>query len=218
QRFIDACASHGVCLIVDFEIRYTPQLQQWKAALDAGEFGDLVFAEARCKWWRSQAYYDQGGWRGTWRLDGGGSLANQGIHVVDLFVWLCGDAKVVAARSGAFAHRIETEDLSVAVLEMPNGHPAVITTTTCHHLDDEFGVITSGTLGSASNTTRGEFRVKFEREGRDQLSTLSPDWPKSAAEDMVRVLRDGRAPHVPGEEGIRSIRLLEAIYRGAGVK
>src|SRR5918911_5637199 len=161
QRLIDACQAHGVHLVVDFEWRYTPQLQQWKAALEAGEFGDIIFAEARCKVWRDQAYYDQGGWRGTWQLDGGGSLANQGIHAADLLVWLCGTPRVLSARSGVMAHRIETEDLTVALLELPNGRPAVLTTTTCYHLDNEFGVTVAGTWGSASNLPRGELSLKF---------------------------------------------------------
>jgi UDP-N-acetyl-2-amino-2-deoxyglucuronate dehydrogenase len=108
QRLIDVYHAHSVLLVVDFEWRYTPQLQQWKAAIDAGELGDIVFAEARCKGWRDQASYDQSGWRGTWQLDRGGSLANQGIHAVDLLVWLCGAPKVLSARSGIVAHRIET--------------------------------------------------------------------------------------------------------------
>ena len=224
HRIIQACESRGVKLVADYQLRYTPALQQWKAAVEAGELGDIIFAEARCKWWRSQDYYDQGGWRGTWKYDGGGSLANQGIHIVDLFVWLCGDPRVITARSGAFGHRIETEDLTVALLELPNGRPASITTTTCHHLGDEFGVAISGALGSASNLTGGDLRVKLEKDGGvdrnvpDSLKAPIPNWPKSAVEDMVRVLRDGAAPYVPGEEGIRPVRLMEEIYTAAGVK
>ena len=218
QRLIEVCHAHGVHLVVDFEWRYTPPLQQWKVALAAGEFGDVLFAEARCKVWRDQAYYDQGGWRGTWELDGGGSLANQGIHAVDLLVWLCGTPKVLTARSGVLAHRIETEDLTVALLELPNGRPAMLTTTTCYHLDNEFGVTISGTLGSASNLPLGELSLKFARDGRACLRTPAPDWPKSAGEDMIYVLREGTSPHVSGAEGLRSIQLMEAVYRAAGVR
>jgi UDP-N-acetyl-2-amino-2-deoxyglucuronate dehydrogenase len=218
QRLIEACHAHGVHLVVDFEWRYTPPLQQWKAALKAGEFGDVLFAEARCKVWRDQAYYDQGGWRGTWALDGGGSLANQGIHAVDLLVWLCGNPQVLSARAEVVAHRIETEDLTVALLELPNGRPALLTTTTCDHLDNEFGVAIAGTLGSASNLPRGELRCKFARDGRAGLRTPAPAWPRSAAADMIAVLRQGTAPHVPGAEGLRSVHLMEAVYRAAGVR
>ena len=221
RRLIQVCESSGVKLVVDLEMRYAPPFQQWKAAVDAGELGDIVFAEARCKWWRSQDYYDSTRWRGTWKLAGGGSLANQGIHVVDLLIWLCGDPKVIAATSGVFAHRIEVEDLTVALLELPNGRPGAVTTTVCHHLGDEFGVSISGTLGSTSSFgtggAEGGLRVKLEKGGLTELQTPVPDWPKSAVEDMVRVLRDGTPPHVPGEEGMRSVRLMEQVYAAASV-
>ena len=105
-------------------------------------------------------------------------------------------------------------------LELPNGRPGAIITTTCHHLSDEFGVSISGTLGSASNLGGGEgdIRVEFERDARETLDTPVPDGPGSAVEDMVRVLRDGASPLVPGEEGIRCVRLAEDIYRAAGVR
>jgi len=140
NRFIETCKINNVHLIVDFDVRYTPSVQQWKAAIEEGEFGDIIFAEARCTWWRSQEYYDLGGWRGTWKMDGGGSLANQGVHLVDLLIWFCGDLKVINARSGVFSHKIETEDFTSAFLEMTNGNPAIIITTTNHYLDNHFGV------------------------------------------------------------------------------
>lgn len=137
---------------------------------------------------------------------------------MDLLVWLCGTPRVLSARSGVLAHRIETEDLTVALLELPNGRLAVLTTTTCDHLDNEFGVAITGTLGSASNLPRGELRCKFARDDRVGLRAPAPAWPQSAAEDMIAVLRQGTAPHVPGAEGLRSVHLMEAVYRAAGVR
>lgn len=215
QRMIDICRDAGVSLIVDFRRRYTPRLQQWKAAIDAGEFGDIVYAEARCKWWRSPAYYE--GWHGTWALDGGGSLMNQGIHVLDQLLWLCGDCEVVAAQSGAAAHDIETEDFTSVLLTLGNGNPALVTTTTNCHFNDEFGVCVSGTKGSGSDIS-GDARFAFEENGHEDLETPVPDLPAHAAADMVRVLRKGTDPYVPGEEGIRSVRIIEEIYRKAGIR
>ncbi|MFH1708126.1 MAG: Gfo/Idh/MocA family oxidoreductase [Planctomycetota bacterium] len=147
RQMIDVCREHKVQFIVDFQMRYEAPLQQWKAAIDAGELGKVVFGEARCKWWRSQAYYDAGGWRGTWKMDGGGSVANQGIHLVDLLIWLLGEPTILAVRAGVFNHTIETEDLTIALLETPNGSPSTILTTTNYHLNDEYGVSVTGTLG-----------------------------------------------------------------------
>jgi len=60
--------------------------------------------------------------------------------------------------------------------------------------------------------------MKFGDKDKNQFKTPAPDWPKSAVEDMVRVLCDGSSPFVPGEEGIRSIQLIEAIYSKAGLR
>ena len=59
-----------------------------------GRFGRLTLGDTYVKWWRTQEYYDSGGWRGTWDLDGGGALMNQAIHNVDLLHWLMGDVEI----------------------------------------------------------------------------------------------------------------------------
>src|SRR2546425_279392 len=82
-----------------------------KNAIDHGRFGRLTLGDTYVKWWRAQEYYDSGGWRGTWQLDGGGALINQAIHNVDLIQWLMGDVETVFAMTGTLAHlRIEVED------------------------------------------------------------------------------------------------------------
>src|SRR6185503_9915828 len=83
------------------------------------------------KWWRSQAYYDSGAWRGTWDLDGGGALMNQGIHAVDLLQWLVGMPNEVMAFTSTIAHEnIEVEDTAVACLKFPNDFLGVIEAAT----------------------------------------------------------------------------------------
>ena len=83
------------------------------------------------KWWRSQDYYDSGGWRGTRELDGGGALMNQAIHNVDLLQWLMGDVASVQALTATLAHeRIEVEDVAVAALRFRNGALGTIEAST----------------------------------------------------------------------------------------
>lgn len=213
RRFIDACKKNKVNLIVDFEMRYHKDLQKLKYAIESGELGEIIFAEARCKWWRTQEYFDSTNWRGTWKYDGGGSAANQGIHVIDLLVWLCGDPKkVIASRYGVFAHNIETEDLTIAIIQLKNGNYGSIITTTNHHLGDEFGVSISFENGSISNL-RGELKIKM-KDGSEALKTEVPaNLPGNAVEDMIRVLTKNEKPYISGYEGMRSIELLEKIYK-----
>ena len=75
-----------------------------KRALDEGALGRPLLASARVKWWRPPEYYSQSRWRGTRDLDGGGALINQGIHTVDLLLWLLGDVRRVWARSATALH------------------------------------------------------------------------------------------------------------------
>ncbi|HEX7446865.1 MAG TPA: Gfo/Idh/MocA family oxidoreductase, partial [Pirellulales bacterium] len=90
DRIINACHDAGVKLGTIFPSRFHDSSQELKRAVDAGRFGTLTLGDAYVKWFRSQAYYDSGAWRGTWQLDGGGALMNQAIHSVDLLTWLMG--------------------------------------------------------------------------------------------------------------------------------
>ena len=102
-----------------------------KAALEADLLGRMVFAEAQVPWYRTQEYYDSGDWRGTWALDGGGALMNQGVHTADLLRWLCGPVETVYAQARTLAHeRVETEDVVAATLTFANGAVGILTAST----------------------------------------------------------------------------------------
>src|SRR5262249_9526119 len=115
DRIIQTCDRNKVKLCTIFPSRFADAHVALKKAVDAGRLGRLTLGETTCKWWRSQAYYDQGGWRGTKALDGGGSLMNQAIHNVDLLAWLMGPVTHVTGYIATLAHeRIEVEDTAVA--------------------------------------------------------------------------------------------------------
>ncbi|HET8840071.1 MAG TPA: Gfo/Idh/MocA family oxidoreductase, partial [Ktedonobacteraceae bacterium] len=80
----------GVQLAVISQHRFDPAIQQVRSLVEEGAFGRLVLGNALIPWWRSQAYYDSGSWRGSWSLDGGGVLMNQSIHYIDLLQWMLG--------------------------------------------------------------------------------------------------------------------------------
>ena len=80
--------------------------------------GKLTLGDAYVKWFRTQQYYDSGAWRGTWALDGGGALMNQGIHTVDVLLWLFGPVKSVMGRTANRLHRVEVEDTNTHVADV----------------------------------------------------------------------------------------------------
>ena len=112
--------------------------------------GRLTLGEAANKWWRSQAYYDDGGWKGTQALDGGGALMNQAIHNVDLLLWLMGPAASVCGLTATLAHeRIEVEDTAVAAIRFRSGALGVLTATTSVHPGYPKQIAVHGDKGSA---------------------------------------------------------------------
>ncbi len=126
-----AAAPAGTLATVISQHRFDPASIAVRDAVTRGDLGRLTSAVATVPWWRSQAYYDSGDWRGTWALDGGGSLMNQGIHTVDLLLWFLGRPVDVVARTAQLAHeRVEVEDTVAAVLRFESGALATLHATT----------------------------------------------------------------------------------------
>src|SRR5580704_4129661 len=91
DALIEAAKQCGVKLGVIFQDRRKAHIRQLKSWVDQGLLGKILFVDARVKWYRPPEYYASSRWRGTLALDGGGALINQGVHTVDLLLWLLGD-------------------------------------------------------------------------------------------------------------------------------
>ena len=131
DRMIAAADTTGKKLTIISQHRFDAATVLVKEAIDSGKLGKIVLADATVKWWRTQAYYDSGDWRGTWAMDGGGALMNQGVHTVDLLQWLAGGVTSLYAQTRTLAHeRIEVEDTAVAALTFASGAIGTLTATT----------------------------------------------------------------------------------------
>ncbi|NIA08176.1 MAG: Gfo/Idh/MocA family oxidoreductase [Actinobacteria bacterium] len=97
DEMIEECARNRVKLAVHYPLRFSQDILKAKKAIEMGLLGKLVLGEAIYKKYRSQEYYDRGGWRGTWQLDGGGVIMNQTIHPIDILQWFMGDVESVSA-------------------------------------------------------------------------------------------------------------------------
>jgi len=215
DAMIRECRKARVKLAVDFESRYLPDMLRIQKWIDDGRFGKLILGEARLKWYRSQDYYGASGWRGTWRYDGGGSLMNQTVHLIDLLQWYMGPADSVTGRIGVFAHKIETEDLGAAIIDFKNGAVGTVLGTTTCPKDTAFRievhgdrglVITEGNMLHLSHFLDGEERTEEE---------FLAGKPRNVVEDMIRAIREDGEPLVTGEEGRKSVELVLAIYQSS---
>jgi predicted dehydrogenase len=212
---ISACKKAGVKLAVDFDARYAPDNRRVKEAIAGGRFGKMILGEARLKWFRSHEYFlASGGWRGTWAMDGGGSLMNQSVHWVDILQWLMGPVESVVGQIGIFTHKIETEDLGMAMLKFKNGAHGAILGTTTHPVDLPARIEVHGELGAAilENHKATTFAIKGEPP---QTTPYVSTGPKNVVDDMIQALTKGKTPEVPGEEGRKSIEIVIAVYRSA---
>jgi predicted dehydrogenase len=231
DAMIAACREAGVQLGVAFQRRTDPAVRELHDAIRAGELGRLVLGSASVPYFRPQSYYESAGWRGTWSLDGGGALMNQGIHLVDMLLWLMGgEAEVVGASGGTLSHEIEVEDCVVAALRFEGGASGALVATTAAEPGFPHRVEVYGTLGGAQ--IEGDSLVRWEG-GAPRLSPqesgsvdagsgASPTAIGAAGhtlivEDFVASIREGREPLVSGEEGRRSLELVLAVYEAAGL-
>ncbi len=121
DRLLGAAAEAGVELTVISQHRFDAGVRRLRELIQAGRLGRLTLGEAAVKWYRSQDYYDSGDWRGTWALDGGGALMNQGIHYLDLLCWIMGPVAEVTALCATQAHEVEVEDVALALLRFQSG-------------------------------------------------------------------------------------------------
>jgi predicted dehydrogenase len=235
DRIIAACDRNGVQLCTIFPSRFADANRTLKAAVDAGRFGRLTLGETTCKWWRSQAYYDQGGWRGTKALDGGGALMNQAIHNVDLLLWMMGPATHVTGFIDRLAHeRIEVEDTAVACLRFQNGALGVIEATTSIHPGLPKTIAIHGDRGTAVIEQEDVLRWDFEPEtdadrevrarfahkvgasgGSSDPAAISHVYHARQLTDFVQALQTGRKPLVDGREGRRAVEVILAVYQSA---
>jgi predicted dehydrogenase len=229
---IRGCEKHGVRLCTIFPSRFADSSVVLKQAVDAGRFGKLTLGETACKWWRSQAYYDDGGWKGTQALDGGGALMNQAIHSVDLLLWMMGEATHVSGFTATLAHeRIEVEDTAVAVIRFASGALGVIQATTSVHPGYPKTISVHGDKGSAvieqEDVLRWDFtpplptdddvKARFAAKvgasgGAADPKAISHEGHRRQLADFVQAIREGREPTVDGKEGRKAVELICAIY------
>ena len=225
DTMIAACDTAGVKLFVVKQNRFNLPVTKLREAMDAGRFGKLVLGTVRVRWCRTQAYYDQDSWRGTWAEDGG-VFANQASHHVDLLEWMMGEVETVFAKSNTALVDIEVEDTGVVLVKFANGALGVIEATTATRPSDLEGSIS--VLGENGSVEIGGFAVnkmntwKFKQqltEDTEILNKYSENPPSVYGfghvryiEHVVDCILNEKAALVDGLEGRRSLELITAIY------
>lgn len=217
DRLIAAAEEAGVWLGVDYQSRYVPTNFRVARAMSEGLLGKPILGEVRFKWFRSQEYFEHGtGWRGTWAMDGGGSMANQGAHLLDLLLWFMGEPVSVYAEAAVMNHDIETEDVGLAILNFASGAKGTILGTTTFPESAYFGAEVHGTAGGVLIDAALDGTARTYGEGlAEKLEVLPAPPVANIAEDVISCLERGTDLMVNGREGRRTVALLEQVYRSA---
>jgi predicted dehydrogenase len=217
-----------------FQMRTESRYLKIKKILAEGQLGQVVrFSWIVTEWFRTEAYYASGGWRATWKGEGGGVLINQCLHQLDMLQWLMGMPARVRGfvRLGHF-HKIEVEDDVTAYMEFPNGASGTFVSTTGE---------SPGTSRLEINGAMGKLLLENDRLLflRNEVSMIElcktaklgfqkpevwkieipiPPEPAQHAtltRNFVDAILDGTRLTAPGEEGIHSIELANAVlYSG----
>jgi predicted dehydrogenase len=191
--------------------------------------GAQILANARVKWYRPPSYYQGSPWRGTQALDGGGALMNQGVHTVDLLLWLFGPVRRVFGKTAARLHAIEVEDTAVAVLEFASGALGTLEAATSAYPGYSRRIELTGSNGTlildGDDLTGVDLQDArdSERPTRPAGVTASAASPVvadptphvSVFEDFIGAVARRAAPSCDGPSGRQSVTLIEAIYRSS---
>lgn len=236
DSIIDACNAAGVVLGAIFPRRFQESSLAVKKAVDEGRFGTMVLGDVAIKWYRSQEYYDSGGWRGTWKLDGGGALMNQGIHGIDLLQWLLGGVESVTGLCATLAHTgIEVEDVASAAVRFTNGALGAIVGTTGAWPGTKIRIEICGSTGHVvledevvqtwafREETPEDDTIRTKLGPREGLSGGGAADPKAIDceghrrqfVDFVEAIRTGNAPRIGGAEARHAVAVITSIYRSA---
>lgn len=228
QRIISECKTQGVKLGVIFQSRFNPAFLKIKEAVQSGLLGNLLLGNAYIKWYRHKEYYESSDWKGTLKGDGGAALINQGIHTIDLLLDIMKDVENVYGQVKTMVHDIEGEDVAVALLNFKNGAMGTIEGGTALYPGYKERLEIFGENGSIIYEG-GEiisWNLKKENEISDDRSEIASTGAtnpmavdyrlhKAQISDMVEAIRNSRDPLVTGEDAIKSLELITAIYKSS---
>lgn len=229
-----AAEKSGLVFGLMFNQRTLGEHRKLKELVDSGELGELRRTNyIITNWFRAQSYYDSGGWRATWAGEGGGVLANQCPHNLDLWQWICGMPVRIRAFCGfGKYHDIEVEDDVTAYAEYENGATGVFITTT----GESPGTNRMEITGDNGKVVMEEGRITFWRN-RTPANVFNREWKggfgspetwkceipfrgggeehRGITRDWVRAIREGTPLIAPGVEGIRGVELANAMLLSA---
>jgi UDP-N-acetyl-2-amino-2-deoxyglucuronate dehydrogenase len=225
DQMILACAEARVKLFVVKQNRFNLPILKLRELIDSGRMGRLTLGTVRVRWCRTDDYYQQDPWRGTWTHDGG-VLANQASHHIDALEWMMGSVDSVYAIAQTALASVEVEDTALALLRFRSGALGVIEATTAARPNDIEGSLSVlGEYGTVEVAGKSLNRIRtWQLAGEDSVDSLAlesfsenpPDiygfGHLRYLEHVVDCVVNDSQQLVDGFEGRKSLELINAIY------
>ena len=224
KAILDAAERSGKTLSVIFQARYADDIIRLKRHIENGDLGNIVFCDIYMKFWRDDAYFKASPWRGTFAMDGGGALMNQGIHGIDIMHYMLGQPKLLSANVKTMVHNIEVEDTAIAMVEYPCGSLGVIEAATSTPPGFGRRIEINGTNGYAviSDVTLEKLFISGESiidRPPETMMGLASD-PSKMGHDMHLLQIRNFVRSIRGEEkllstaldGYNAVSFIEKIY------
>ncbi|MEW2519190.1 Gfo/Idh/MocA family protein [Actinacidiphila alni] len=231
DRIAAAERESGRTVAVISQRRFQPAAAFVHRAVTDGRLGRITSGVAESTFWRGQDYYDSGGWRGTLAGDGGGALMNQGIHALDLLLWMMGEPVEVQAYAGRLAHeRIDVEDTVAATIRFASGAIGTVTATTAAYPGLPVRLAVHGDGGSAviEREDLAYFHSAADARPDDgfdhnQAVPFGSEGGQASIDeahrdqylDFIAAVREGRPPLVGTPQARRALQVVLAVYESA---
>jgi predicted dehydrogenase len=232
ERVVERCRAAGVKLATAFMMRFHAQHQAALALVREGAIGTPVYARAQLSCWYPPI---PGAWRQAPELGGGGSLMDMGGHCLDLLEMFLGPVERVACVTGRLVHAYQSEDSATVLAKFRSGAAATVDTCFCipddssRNVLEVYGskgsILAQGTIGqgergsmlaylteAAAGYDAGQARAEG---GGIAIDPAPVNMYRAEIEAFSQALIDGGEPPVPGEDGLRSQRVLAACYQSA---
>jgi len=232
DAMIDAHEKAGTYLGGIFNYRFNDSVALLKNAIENGRFGDISYASVHVPWWRTDDYY-KSKWRGTWKLDGGGAMMNQSIHMVDLLQYLVGPIHSLNAYISTIGHAIEVEDTATAIVKFENHALGGIYGSTASFPGQFRRIEITGTRGTAIQVDNSfkvwQFADETEEDrqilknfneikgggGASDPSSISYESHQKNIAAFLESIEAGRPFEIDGAEARKAVEIVLAIYTSA---
>lgn len=225
ERIIAETKKTNKLLTVVSQLRFSKDVNRVKHLVKEGAFGKLIFCDLNMRYWREPTYYSSSPWKGTVKMDGGGALMNQGIHGIDLMLYIAGNAKVVKSVNRTAFHDIEVEDASVSIIEFENGAMGTISGSTCTYPGFERTLEILGTEGCAilrenkieKLVVHGETLVDGAEDdslvgGIADPAAIDTLVHRKQLKNFIKAVLGEEELLIDATEGQRAVKLIREIY------